>query len=312
WTVAAQARGIDVAKAEFYPDIDLLASIGGYAAMGPLFQFLKNPSHSWSAGPALSLPIFDGGRLRSQLGAASAGYDEAVERYNQSIVGALKDISDQVIRMRSLATQAQDADRSVAAARKNYELSREGYRRGLTDYLNVLIAQNQLLRAQEGVARIQAERLGVHASLVTALGGGLDDPANGPQANQTLPGHGKGKTAVQPSNAPGAKAAVAPAAIGTRGTIGTTGERNADPAAETTPKRAAATRHADTGNTASAQTTSANRTDHSDSTHTAPASHPGTGNTASAQAGAAARQSQSAATASEHARAVNIGAPAAE
>jgi outer membrane protein TolC len=245
---AAQARGIDVAKAEFYPDIDLLASIGGYAAMGPLFQFLKNPSHSWSAGPALSLPIFDGGRLRSQLGAASAGYDEAVERYNQSIVGALKDISDQVIRMRSLATQAQDADRSVAAARKNYDLSREGYRRGLTDYLNVLIAQNQLLRAQEGVARIQAERLGVHASLVTALGGGLDDPANGPQADQTLPEHGKGKgkAAVQPSNATAAKAAVAPAAIGTAG------ERDAEPAANMTPKRAAAASHADTGNASSA------------------------------------------------------------
>ncbi|MFM0668480.1 efflux transporter outer membrane subunit [Paraburkholderia sediminicola] len=193
WTVAAQARGIDVAKADFYPDINLLASIGGYAAMGPLFQFLKNPSHSWSAGPALSLPILDGGRLRSQLGAASAGYDEAVDSYNQSIVGALKDISDQVIRIRSLATQADDADRSVAAARKNYELSREGYRRGLTDYLNVLIAQNQLLRAQEGVAKIQAERLGAHASLVTALGGGLDDPSNGPQANDTLPAHGKGK-----------------------------------------------------------------------------------------------------------------------
>ncbi|REE17835.1 MULTISPECIES: efflux transporter outer membrane subunit [unclassified Paraburkholderia] len=206
WTVAAQARGIDVAKADFYPDINLLASIGGYAAMGPLFQFLKSPSHSWSAGPALSLPILDGGRLRSQLGAASAGYDEAVESYNQSIVGALKDISDQVIRIRSLATQAEDADRSVAAARKNYDLSREGYRRGLTDYLNVLIAQNQLLRAQEGVAKIQAERLGAHASLVTALGGGLDDPANGPQANETLPAHGKGKVAssavgVLPANA---------------------------------------------------------------------------------------------------------------
>ncbi|NUY01574.1 efflux transporter outer membrane subunit [Paraburkholderia youngii] len=192
WTVAAQARGIDVAKAGFYPDINLLASIGGYAAMGPLFQFLKSPSHSWSAGPALTLPIFDGGRLRSQLGAASAGYDEAVERYNQSIVTALKDISDQVIRIRSLTTQADDADRSVAAARRNYDLSREGFRRGLTDYLNVLVAQNQLLRAQEGVAKVQAERLGAHASLMTALGGGLDDPANGPQDNETLPAHGKG------------------------------------------------------------------------------------------------------------------------
>ncbi|NVI03361.1 efflux transporter outer membrane subunit [Paraburkholderia youngii] len=192
WTVAAQARGIDVAKAGFYPDINLLASIGGYAAMGPLFQFLKSQSHSWSVGPALTLPIFDGGRLRSQLGAASAGYDEAVERYNQSIVTALKDISDQVIRIRSLTTQADDADRSVAAARRNYDLSREGFRRGLTDYLNVLVVQNQLLRAQEGVAKVQAERLGAHASLMTALGGGLDDPANGPRDNETLPAHGKG------------------------------------------------------------------------------------------------------------------------
>ncbi|MFM0728918.1 efflux transporter outer membrane subunit [Paraburkholderia sediminicola] len=213
WTVAAQARGIDVAKASFYPDINLLASIGGYAAMGPLFQFLKDPSHSWSAGPALSLPILDGGRLRSQLGAASAGYDEAVDRYNQSIVGALKDISDQVIRIRSLATQAQDADRSVAAARKNYELSREGYRRGLTDYLNVLVAQSQLLRAQEGVAKIQAERLGAHASLVTALGGGLDEPANGPQTNETLPAHGKGKAVATDSTAAG-KPSGAPTQIG--------------------------------------------------------------------------------------------------
>jgi NodT family efflux transporter outer membrane factor (OMF) lipoprotein len=210
WRVAAQARGIDVAKANFYPDIDLLASIGGYAAMGPLFQFLKSPSQSWNVGPALSLPILDGGRLRAELGAASADYDAAVDNYNQSIVGALKDIADQVIRMRSLAAQADDADRSVAAARKNYELVRRGYQRGLTDYLNVLISQNQLLQAQEDVAKIQAERLNAHASLVAALGGGLDDPANGPQANETLPAYRKGKPKPAPlsSDANASRAAV--------------------------------------------------------------------------------------------------------
>jgi NodT family efflux transporter outer membrane factor (OMF) lipoprotein len=197
WAVAAHARGIDVAKANFYPDIDLLASIGGYAAMGPLFQFLKNPSHSWSAGPALTLPIFDGGRLRSELSAASAQYDAAVEEYNQSIVGALKDISDQVVRIRSLATQAGEADRSVAAARRNYELSRESYGRGLTDYLNVLIAQNQLLLAQEGVARIQAERLGAQSSLVVALGWGLDGLGDSPQLKEMLPARRAGTSQIE-------------------------------------------------------------------------------------------------------------------
>jgi NodT family efflux transporter outer membrane factor (OMF) lipoprotein len=196
WTVAAQARGIDVAKANFYPDVNLLASIGGYAAAGPLFQFLRSANGSWTGGPAMSLPIFDGGRLRSELGAADAGYDTAVEQYNQAIVSALKDVADQVVRIRSLETQANDADRSVAAARKSYDLAKEGYRRGLTDYLNVLVAQNQLLRAQEGVARIQAQRLGAHASLMTALGGGLADPADGPKQDETLPAHGKGKAAI--------------------------------------------------------------------------------------------------------------------
>jgi outer membrane protein TolC len=105
-------------------------------------------------------------------------------------VSALKDVADQVVRIRSLETQEDDAGRTVATARKTYDLAKEGYRRGLTNYLNVLIAQNQLLHAQEGVARIQAERLSAHASLMAALGGGLAEPGDSPRAVQTQPGHG--------------------------------------------------------------------------------------------------------------------------
>jgi NodT family efflux transporter outer membrane factor (OMF) lipoprotein len=196
WTVAAQARGIDVARADFYPNINLLASMGGYAAAGPLFQFLKSMSGSYTAGPAFSLPIFDGGRLRAQLGAQSAAYDIAIDQYNQTVVTALKEIADQVVRMRSLATQEDDAHRTVAAAQRTYDLAQEGFRRGLTDYVNVLIAQTQLLRAQQGVARIQAERLNAHATLVAALGGGMidassDPAAKGPTEVEQLPAHGK-------------------------------------------------------------------------------------------------------------------------
>ena len=120
----------------------------------------------------------------------------AVDQYNQTIVTALKEIADQVVRMRSLATQEDDAHRSVAVAQRNYDLAQEGFRRGLTDYVNVLIAQTQLLRAQEGVAHIQAERLTAHASLVAALGGGMidassDAAAKGPSEAEQLPAHGK-------------------------------------------------------------------------------------------------------------------------
>lgn len=115
------------------------------------------------------------------MGAANAGYDQAVERYNQTIVGALKDIADQVVRIRSLDTQKKDAARSVAANNRSYQLSREGFRRGLTDYVNVLVAQQQLLRAQETAARIDAERLAAHAQLMAALGGGVETGSDVPK-----------------------------------------------------------------------------------------------------------------------------------
>ncbi|KVH74047.1 RND transporter [Burkholderia ubonensis] len=202
WTVDAQARGIDVAKAAFYPNIDLFATVGGFGVTAPFADFLRAMNGGWTAGPALSLPIFEGGRLRAQLGAASAGYDQAVERYNQTIVGALKDIADQVVRIRSLDTQKKDAARSVAANDRSYQLSREGFRRGLTDYVNVLVAQQQLLRAQETAARIDAERLSAHAALMAALGGGVE-------TGEDVPGVATSGVATLGAEASGPKASAA-------------------------------------------------------------------------------------------------------
>jgi NodT family efflux transporter outer membrane factor (OMF) lipoprotein len=180
WAVAAQARGIDVAHAAFYPNIDLVASLGGYAAAGPLFQFLHAANGGWTGGPALSLPIFDGGALRGRLGAATAGYDEAVARYDQSVVEALKEISDAIVTLRSLAKQQRDAERSVDAAQRSYQLSELGFKRGLTDYVNVIVEETRWLDAKQRAAQVHADRLAAYASLMSALGGGLTVPADGP------------------------------------------------------------------------------------------------------------------------------------
>ncbi|MEJ8796830.1 efflux transporter outer membrane subunit [Trinickia caryophylli] len=187
WAVAAQARGIDVAHAAFYPNVDLIASLGGFAASGPLFQFLHAANGGWTAGPALSLPIFEGGALRERLGVAAAGYDEAVARYDQTVVGAYKDIADAVVRLRSLGAQARDADRSAAAAERSFQLADRGYRRGLTDYVNVIVEETRWLGAKERVAEIRAARLAAYASLMGALGGGLAAPTDGPRAASLAP-----------------------------------------------------------------------------------------------------------------------------
>ena len=72
WQVAAQARGIEVAKAGFYPNVNLLGGVGSNATQGGVLDFLRYDKLTYNLGPAISLPIFDGGLRRGELGAAAA------------------------------------------------------------------------------------------------------------------------------------------------------------------------------------------------------------------------------------------------
>lgn len=215
WAVAGAARGIDVAHAAFYPNIDLMASLGGFAAGGPLFQFLHAANGAWTAGPALSLPIFEGGALRSRLGVAAAGYDEAVDHYNATVIAALKQIADQIVQLHSLALQQGDAERSASVAQRSLQLAEVGYKRGLNDYVNVVVSETQWLAARQGVAQIHAARLAAYASLMGALGGGLAVPSDGPHADAMQPAqHGAfaGSMVGRKSSAGEAPANLAPGA----------------------------------------------------------------------------------------------------
>lgn len=187
WQVAAQARGIDVARAGFYPNVDLVGSLGYMATGGGALEFLTGKKLTYSVGPALSLPIFDGGRLCAQLGEAAAGYDIAVAHYNQTLVNALKGLSDQLIRRESMDKQQAFAAESVAAAQRTYDIALVAFQRGLTDYLSVLNAQSLLFRQQQIQQQVEAARLSAHADLVTALGGGLEAGDDTPAAAATRP-----------------------------------------------------------------------------------------------------------------------------
>ncbi len=112
-------------------------------------------------------------------------------RYNQTVVEALKGVSDQLIRRHSMDEQQHFAAESVASAQKTYDIAMIAFQRGLTDYLNVLNAQTLLFRQQQIQQQVQAARLTAHAELVTALGGGLgagnDVPTPDKQAAPATP-----------------------------------------------------------------------------------------------------------------------------
>ena len=171
WRVEAASRGIDASKASFKPSINLSAIVG-LAAAG-LSDLFGSDALLGLGGPAISLPIFDGGRLRGQLDASDADYDLAVAGYNQSLVGALHEVTDALQSARSLDRQIDSSKRARAAAQSAWDLALARYRAGLGTQLDVLAAQRPLLQFDQQIAALQAQRLATAIDLDRALGGGL-------------------------------------------------------------------------------------------------------------------------------------------
>jgi NodT family efflux transporter outer membrane factor (OMF) lipoprotein len=179
WRVEAANKQIKVAKTKFYPSFNLTALAGVIAPnVGDL---LKSSSTFAYIGPALSLPIFEGGKLRANLTSTDAQYDLAVANYNQTVLDALRDVADQVNAVRSLAQQAHSQQQAVDTARSAFDLAQQRYRAGIGSYLDVLTAQSTLLQSQQQLAGLQSQQVQTSVRLSKALGGGFQ-PADADRA----------------------------------------------------------------------------------------------------------------------------------
>jgi len=172
WRIEAARKDIDAAKAEFYPNVNLIAFIGLQSLnAGSLFSAA---SRAPGIGPAVTLPIFDGGRLRGNLAATDADHDVAVEQYNQAIADALRDVVDQLTSRRSVDEQRREQRLALSTAREAYDLAVLRYREGLGNYLQVLSAEQPLLVQESLDADLRARELAVSIDLIRALGGGYE------------------------------------------------------------------------------------------------------------------------------------------
>jgi NodT family efflux transporter outer membrane factor (OMF) lipoprotein len=152
WRVEAAGKDIKVAKTEFLPDVSLgamagLLSMGG----GNLFQA---SSRFYQFGPSLSLPIFEGGRLRAN------------------------EVADDLDALGSLQRQAQAEQRALDAARQAWKLSEQRYKAGVGSYLEALSVRQQLLEAEQRMAALKAQQADQSVQLIQALGGGYRPTAD--------------------------------------------------------------------------------------------------------------------------------------
>ncbi|MEO8536325.1 MAG: efflux transporter outer membrane subunit, partial [Betaproteobacteria bacterium] len=169
WRVEAAARDIAAAKAQFYPNVNLVAFVG-LQSLG-VSHLLTAASGTFGAGPAVTLPIFDTGRLRASLAGRDADYDAAAAQYNATLAAALRDVVDQLASLRSIDAQRIEQARAAAALRDAYDLALLRYREGLGNYLQVLSAEQPLLTQQALDVDLQARQLDLTIGLVRALGG---------------------------------------------------------------------------------------------------------------------------------------------
>jgi NodT family efflux transporter outer membrane factor (OMF) lipoprotein len=169
--VEAAASRIKVARADFFPSVNLSALIG-VQSLG-LDNLFMSDSTFGKVGPAISLPIFHGGALQGRYRGARAEFDEAVANYDKSVLNAYQQVADAVTSARALDARLRESQAALTASEEAYAIARKRYEGGLSTYLDVLAVEDRLLLTRRAVSDINASSRSIDIALVRALGGGF-------------------------------------------------------------------------------------------------------------------------------------------
>jgi multidrug efflux system outer membrane protein len=167
--VAANAR-IGVAKAEFFPKLSLTGLLG--TASTELSSLARGTTTIWALAGGLSGPAFNAGRTLGNYRASIAQWEQTRLQYEQSVLIALREVSDALTALGKLSDAEMGQERAVKALGEAVEHATDRYRQGLASYYEVLEAQQQLYPAQTTLAQIRRGRLVTYVSLYKGLGGG--------------------------------------------------------------------------------------------------------------------------------------------
>jgi multidrug efflux system outer membrane protein len=166
---AANAN-IGVAETAFYPNFSLSAS-GGFQSIN-VNDFLNWENRVLSIGAGMTAPLFDGGANKANYKAAHSRYDEALAKYRQSLLVALREVEDSLVDLKGLEQSKSILQRALTSAQDTYNLSKERFDKGLTSYLDVVDADRSVLQIRLSLSEVQAQQRISLTALAKALGGG--------------------------------------------------------------------------------------------------------------------------------------------
>jgi NodT family efflux transporter outer membrane factor (OMF) lipoprotein len=170
WRAEAASAHIKQAHAAFYPNINLAAYVGAQA-LG-LNKLFSSGSDIGQVGPAISLPLFDGGALKANLKSAESEHALAIASYNQDVLVAMQQVADTLTSQKALKSRLDNSEQALTAYEKAYSLSKLRYDGGLSDYTTLLVAEQSLLNQRRVVADLRSRALTLDVALIKSLGGG--------------------------------------------------------------------------------------------------------------------------------------------
>jgi NodT family efflux transporter outer membrane factor (OMF) lipoprotein len=170
--VEAAYAGRKAAHQAFYPDVNLTA-FAGFEAIA-ITNLLRGEDSEYGVGPAIHLPLFESGKLKSRYREATAQTDAAISAYNETVLRAVQQVADQLSLVRSYARQFDEDRQALGEAETTYEMAEHHYRTGLSGYLTVLATETQVLEARQTCANVLAAQAAARVSLLLAVGGDFD------------------------------------------------------------------------------------------------------------------------------------------
>lgn len=170
--LAAATARIGVATAELFPRFFLTGAMGLQSA--ELSNFVRSGSGFWSIGPTVTWPLFAGGRIRSNIEVYGARQEQAMVFYEQVVLTSMEEVENALVAHAREQVARRSLAESVEANLKAVTISQELYKKGLTDFLNVLVTQRFLYQAQDALA-LSEQRISTNlVALFKALGGGWE------------------------------------------------------------------------------------------------------------------------------------------
>ena len=160
---------LDGANLEYLPDINLAGFIGVHSF--GLSQLFASKSQQFSVGPAISLPIFDGGAIAANITGKEAGRNQAIANYQEQLVQALRDASDGMVSIKSAQANYESYASTYQSAKSNYEITKRRSEVGISSQEAVLAMEEAYLRQGQNYAEAKAKMLTANVVLVQALGG---------------------------------------------------------------------------------------------------------------------------------------------